>query len=215
MKNPIFATIAAIVFGVLTGCQDGETDVVKTDSTRATQVEGESQVESEKVRPEDFNEPKDPADFRKRTTDLLKQATDSSSDGADTARKWITDRMYDATDSGTAIAGDASEWASEMFQSLKDQGLTSADNARQWLTDDIRNMNALNYKIVRVSLDDLEAVEAKLNELGALRWECFHAVDQDGETVLFFKKNSRSILRNIPATDLMKLIPLMGSSDKE
>lgn len=45
---------------------------------------------------------------------------------------------------------------------------------------------------------------------GKLRWDCFHAVTKDGETILFLKKERRSILKNIPLKDMLKLVPLMG-----
>ena len=215
MKKSVFATIATILISILAGCQGGDTNVVKIKPTGSTTVEPESGNSVNGDGMKVVIQSGGTQDSDQQAAKLIEQAAESDSKGADNARKWIADRLNDATNSSSAIAGDASEWASEMFHSLKDQGLTSADSARQWLTDDIRNMNALNYKIIKVSLDDLAAVEEQLNELGAARWECFHAVNTDQETVLFFKKNRRSILKNIPATDLMKLIPLMGNGEKE
>lgn len=146
---------------------------------------------------------------------LLKQAADSGSEEAGMAQEWMSDKFGDASESSSQIAEDATKWASDAFDSLKQKGLTSADSASEWVTQDIRNMNALKYKVVTVSMDDLEAVEDKLNELGKLRWDCFHAVEKDGKTVLMFKKERRSLLKNIPVNDMLRLVPLMGNSSNE
>ena len=145
-----------------------------------------------------------------KAKDLFQQAADSGSEEAESAKKWMTDKFGDVSESGSQVAEDAAQWASDAFDSLKQKGLTSADNASEWVTEDIRNMNALKYKVVTVSLDDLEAVEDKLNELGKLRWDCFHVVEKDGEIVMMLKKERRSLLKNIPVKDMLRLVPLMG-----
>ena len=141
---------------------------------------------------------------------FLDEQAESGSDNAKKAQQWMSDKFGDASDSGSEIAEDAAKWASEAFESLKDKGMTSADSASQWLTEDIRNMNALKYKVIKISLDDLDELEDQLNDLGKLRWDCFHAVEKDGHTILFLKKERRSILKNIPVRDMMRLIPLMS-----
>jgi hypothetical protein len=148
-----------------------------------------------------------------KASQLLKKAADAGSQEADAANKWLNERLEDVGSTGADVAGDVAQWANDMFESLKDQGLTTAANTSQWITEDIRNINALKYKIVKVSLDDLSAVEKQLNSLGELKWDCFHAVEKGGETILFFKKERRSFLKNIPFRDLMKLVPLMGSEN--
>ena len=141
---------------------------------------------------------------------LLDEKAKSGSDGAKKVQEMMGDKFSEfASDSGQ-IADDAAKWATDAFKSLKAKGLTSASNPKDWLTEDIRNMNALKYKVVKISMDDLDNVEDQLNRLGELRWDCFHAVEKDGETILFFKKEKRSILKNIPVKDMLKLVPLMN-----
>ena len=91
--------------------------------------------------------------------------------------------------------------------------MTGAGNAQEWVTEDIRNMNAFKYKIEKVSFDDLEALENQLNHLGQLKWECFHVAERGSETVMFFKKERRSLLKNIPLSDMMKIVPFMGKGE--
>ena len=146
---------------------------------------------------------------------LINEQAESGSETAKKASDWMSDKFGEASDSGSEIAEDAAKWASEAFKSLKDKGLTQADNAKDWLSEDIRNMNALKYKIVKISMSDLDAVEDQLNELGKLRWDCFHAVEKDGETILFFKKERRSVLKNIPVKDMLRLVPLMSDGGGE
>ena len=141
---------------------------------------------------------------------ILEKA-DEKSDEAKKAKDWMNEKFGDASGSGMQIADDASKWAADAFKKLKEKGMTTATSPAQWLQEDIRNMNALKYKVVKIELNDLEAVEDELNKLGALRWDCFHVTEKDGQAVLFFKKERRSLLKNIPVRDMMKLVPLMGN----
>ena len=143
---------------------------------------------------------------------ILEKAEEKS-DEAGKAKDWMNEKFGDASESGMQIADDAAKWAADAFEKLKDKGMTTAATPAQWLKDDIRNMNALKYKIVKIELNDLEAVEEELNKLGGLRWDCFHVSEKDGQTVLFLKKVRRSLLKNIPMRDMMKLVPLMGSGE--
>lgn len=141
---------------------------------------------------------------------LLDEKAKSGSEGAKKVQELMSEKFGELSDGNSEIAEDAAKWASDAFKSLKGKGLTSADSAKDWITEDIRNMNALKYKVVKISLANLEAVEDELNRLGKLRWDCFHAVEQDGQTILFFKKERRSIIKNIPVKDMLKLVPLMN-----
>ena len=138
---------------------------------------------------------------------------ESESDEAKKAKEWMNDKFGGESGGESFIPEDAAKWAADAFGKLKDKGMTTAANPSEWLKEDIRNMNALKYKIVKVSLDDLDALEDQLNKMGQLKWDCFHVAEKGGDTILFFKKEKRSILKNIPVRDMMKLVPLMGNGD--
>ena len=207
MKRFVIAGFVLSLFSV--GCQNEMAVVVAEPAVEATPVVANAPVNAPLQEQESKPKSKAAGLFGK-AKDLLEQAADSGSQEAETAKKWMTDKFGDASESGSQVAEDAAQWASDAFDSLKQKGLTTADSASEWVTQDIRNMNALKYKVVTVSLDDLEAVEDKLNELGKLRWDCFHVVEKDGKTVLMFKKERRSMLKNIPVSDMLRLVPLMG-----
>ena len=209
-------TIFATILLVSSGCYQEAAVITAPDPVTSKPALSETKTVSSAIsdtsvsNQEQSDETEDDGGLLGRAKSLLKDAADSGSKEAGAAQKWMSDKFGDATDSGSQIADDAAKWASEAFESLRDKGLTTADSASDWVTEDIRNMNALKYKIVKISMDDLEAVEDQLNDLGKLRWDCFHAVAKDGETILFFKKERRSILKNIPLKDMLKLVPLMG-----
>jgi len=212
--------IVGFVLSLLSvGCGSETSVIVNEPSVEATPVVATAPVAVappvEAAVQEQESEPKSKAaGLFGKAKDLLQQAADSGSEEAETAKNWMTDKFGDATESGSQVAEDAAQWASDAYDSLKQKGLTTADNASEWVTQDIRNMNALKYKVVTVSLDDLEAVEDKLNELGKLRWDCFHVAEKDGKMVLMFKKERRSMLKNIPVSDMLRLIPLMGDGSE-
>ena len=127
------------------------------------------------------------------------------------AQQWLSDAIDD-TGTGAADKGEAAmKWANKMFKSLKDQGLTTADDAQQWLSDDLKNMDSWQYKIIQITLDAPEKVEKQLNEIGSKGWECFHVTQAGTTQTMFFKKSKESYLKRIPLKDLMYLIPIIGA----
>lgn len=201
--NAIHFNSILVIAVLLLGCSSGDTTVPES----TTEISNKTIQKQDAQEPEEKSATKGILDFANK---IIKEQADSGNENAQKAKDWMADKFGDASESGSQIADDAAKWASDAFESLKGKGLTSAENAKDWLTEDIRNMNALKYKVVKVSMNDLDAVEDQLNELGKLRWDCFHAVEKDGETVLFFKKERRSVLKNIPVKDMLRLVPLMG-----
>ena len=55
------------------------------------------------------------------------------------------------------------------------------------------------------------AMEKRLNDLGASRWECFWVETTGTKKRFYMKKAGRSYLKQIPSTDLLKLLPGVGS----
>ncbi len=104
---------------------------------------------------------------------------------------------------------DTMKWANETFEALKNKGLTTANDAGSWLTQDFKNMNAWEYKVVFVADKQPAAAEKTLNQLGAQRWECFHVQPHAASLMFYFKKPKRSYLKSLPTSDLMRLVPMM------
>lgn len=105
---------------------------------------------------------------------------------------------------------DTMKWANDTFEALKKKGLTTASDAGSWLTQDFKNMNAWEYKVVFIGDKQPAAAERTLNQLGAEHWECFHVQAQGSSLLFYFKKPKRSFLKSLPTSDLMHLVPLMG-----
>ena len=105
---------------------------------------------------------------------------------------------------------DTMKWANETYEALKSKGLTTASNAGSWLTQDFKNMNAWEYKVVFIPSKQPADAEKALNQLGADRWECFHVQPSASSLMFYFKKPKRSYLRSLPTSDLMRLVPMMG-----
>ena len=134
-------------------------------------------------------------------------------DSAAAATQWASGRIGDAADTSSQAASDAMSWAGSTFNSLKEQGLTTATDTSQWLRDDWKNMGGWEYKVV--NLAGGETMEAKLNELGGQHWECFFVqpgTDTSAAT-FYFKKPSKSFLKDLPMRDALLLLPFMNKSD--
>ena len=105
---------------------------------------------------------------------------------------------------------DTMKWANDTFEALKKKGLTTASDAGSWLTQDFKNMNAWEYKVVFIGDKQPAAAERTLNQLGAEHWECFHVQAQASSLMFYFKKPKSSFLKSLPTSDLMRLVPMMG-----
>ena len=134
-------------------------------------------------------------------------------DSAAAATQWASGRIGDAASSSTQAASDAMNWAGTTFHSLKEQGLTTATDTSQWLRDDWKSMGGWEYKVV--ALDGGAETEAKMNELGEQHWECFFVQPGGGTSgaTFYFKKPSKSFLKDLPMRDAMLLLPFMNKSD--
>ena len=200
---------------VFSACSDNTNTSVDSESNAtvpATLIEPMPAV-SEQPQEQEKEEKKSKAAGLLDMANKILDKVDSESEEAKKAKEWMNDKFGGESGGESFIPEDAAKWAADAFGKLKEKGMTTASNPSEWLKEDIRNMNALKYKIVKVSLDDLEALEDQLNKMGQLKWDCFHVAEKGDETILFFKKEKRSILKNIPVRDMMKLVPLMGNGD--
>lgn len=148
-------------------------------------------------------------------TQLYEQAKASGQTTAENASEWLGE-VYDKTTTASKNAADVTaSHVEKMYQDAKQRGETTATSAKDWVLDDISRMGAWEYKTLSVASNDPSEIESKLNELGAQRWDCFHADQRGATTTFYFKKPTRSYLRQIPARELLKLIPLLGTGGED
>lgn len=125
--------------------------------------------------------------------------------------------LSDAGEATSQTADDSMEWVEEAYHALSDQGLTSAKSASDWLKNDWNSMNTWEYQVLSVSGEAISTtpnvLEAKLNQAGARRWECFSVSESDSGITLFMKRQKKSYLKNVPLKDMMKLVPLLDGED--
>ena len=88
-------------------------------------------------------------------------------------------------------------------------GESLPDKVPDWVKEDLANVGDWQYLVVEVPRGELEA---RLNELGAERWECFSVEPMGRKTQLVFKRRKRSQLRelqDLSADDLLTVLKLL------
>ncbi len=121
-----------------------------------------------------------------------------------------------------AVAQDDAEaepdiWAEirRLYEMAKEAGEQVPGDVADWFKQDLDRIGDWEYRLLVVSSLSNDKLEAKLNELGADRWECF-AVLHDGGTIrLFLKRPVKSYLKHVPITDMWKLVPSGGDDTGE
>jgi len=112
-----------------------------------------------------------------------------------------------------AIAEDSSTWSQvlEMYEKAKAAGEQVPKDVYEWAKQDLGKIGDWEYLVTELPLNDTELVQGRLNELGAERWECIWIHTTANKTSFIFKRPAKSYLRNIPLSQLMKLVPGGGS----
>ena len=146
-----------------------------------------------------------------QVTALFEKAKASGETTAASASEWISDLYGNARNVSTKAAGDASAWVQRMFQDAKRKGETTAGSANEWVQADLKKRGTFEYRVVRLQGQNAAATEQLLNQLGGQRWECFHIERREEVTTFYLKKAGRSQLRSLPAKELLRLLPLLGS----
>ena len=77
------------------------------------------------------------------------------------------------------------------------------------MSDDWKNMESWQYKVLATDSVPAEQLEKKLNELGRQGWDCFSVDDRR----MIFKKRSESYLRRLPFKDILRLAPLLKQAN--
>ena len=142
-----------------------------------------------------------------KITELYEQAKESGATTASSAAEWAGERFSQAADVSSDAASDSAGWIQNMYEKAKKSGETSASSAKEWVTSDLAKSGTWQYKVVVIESDNLEEIQRKLNELGSERWECYSIVGQR----YHFKRPQHSTLRQLPAKELLRLLPLLGS----
>ena len=93
----------------------------------------------------------------------------------------------------------------------KDAGEQVPKDVYVWVKQDFGKIGDWEYLVTDLPLSDTDAVQKRLNELGSERWECIWIHTSGKRTSFIFKRPTQGYLRNIPLSQLMKLIPVGGS----
>ena len=99
---------------------------------------------------------------------------------------------------------------SQAYESAKSKGQTATTSARDWILNDINSTNRWEYRVVPISDMEPTQLESRLNELGRDGWQCFHVQANGPMATFFMQRHPSSISRNIPMSDLLKVLPYLG-----
>ena len=100
----------------------------------------------------------------------------------------------------------------ELYRQAQDAGESVPTDAYDWARSDLQKMGDWEYMLLRLDGADDEAMQARLNELGADRWEVFWMQPVDSGFRVFLKRPARSYLRHVPLSELSRIVP-GGSSE--
>lgn len=145
---------------------------------------------------------------------LYEQAKDAGTTKAGSARQWFSETVKNSVDSSEATTEQSVQWISEQFNRAKSAGETSAVNAKEWVLEDIQKMGRWEYTQFTVkSSSSAEIIVQEMNGLGRDGWECMFVDRRNETTTFYFKRTARSYLNQIPARELLRLVPLLGRGD--
>lgn len=154
--------------------------------------------------------------FYEQLQHYYEQAKESGATTTSSAAHWFAEQYELTTKSASETASSATTWVTDLYSSAVESGETTAGNAKDWVVDDISKIGTWQYKVVLVGAS-ARAMEEKLNKLGAERWEAFSVKEvptSRGSFLISLKRPHRSYLRQLPAKDLLKLVPLFqGEGD--
>ena len=180
--------------------QSGSSDVQDPDSVTASEETNE--------------EPTTVQQLKGKISKFYGKAKQTGGEATGNVKEWIGDRVGDATSAGKNASQEAADWLKSAFQQAKARGETTAQSAKDWVMDDLKNMSGWQYQTLTVPADEgTDKLTQQLNEQGNDGWECFHVETRPEGRILFFKRKARSYARNIPIRDLLRLLPLLDSSD--
>jgi len=95
----------------------------------------------------------------------------------------------------------------KLYERAKDAGEQVPADVADWVKQDVQAIGDWEYRVVALPTADAAKLEQRLNEMGKNRWDCFWVHTTGGETAFMFKRPRRTYLKNVPLSDLLKLIP--------
>lgn len=143
------------------------------------------------------------------------KAKSSGKTTAKSVKEWIAETYGSAKSKGKVAADVSADWIKENYEQAKESGETTASSAKEWLAEDLSKIGSWEYKTLVVNAENSESVEAELNKLGAERWECFWVDKQGATTTFYLKKAGRSYLKQVPARELLRMLPFLMSDSGE
>ncbi len=106
------------------------------------------------------------------------------------------------------------EWrarAHELYELLRERGEEVPEGVTSWAQEDLESIGAWEYRVEPLQAGDPAALEARMNELGAERWECFAVTPSAAGSVLLFRRPVRSYLGSIPLMELLRILAIGGA----
>ena len=121
-----------------------------------------------------------------------------------------------AADEASKATSGTTGWLTKQYKDALEAGETSATSAKDWVVEDVGKIGTWQYKVVTLTLRTEKSVEEELNRLGTQRWECFFVQPRNSSHVIcYLKRPHRSYLKQLPAKDLLKLLPLLPGGDTD
>lgn len=208
---------AAVLFGCVCGLTSlgcgGGSDSGPTAASATPKPEKPPAVETATQQAE-----VEPVTPEKGVGTKLKQAFSGFQKGAEGVAGDVSDFAGKAMDGFSNTGGQATEAATEFvtnaYQTAKEKGETEITNARDWVMDDLKKGGAWEYKVLTLTDAGAADAEEQLNNLGSGRWECYAVVPVGATRTYHFKRPVRSMIRNLPAKELLRLLPLLGGDDE-
>ena len=107
---------------------------------------------------------------------------------------------------------DLKERVRELYRQARESGQQVPKDALEWARQDLHRIGDWEYRIVDLPRESAQSRQARLNELGAKRWEAFWMEPAGDGIRIYLKRRSASWLERIPLSELRRLLPSGGGS---
>ena len=153
--------------------------------------------------------------FLEHLQEYYEDAKEAGKTTADSAGHWLAEQYEYATDSASKATNSTTEWITKQYDHAFEAGETTATSAKDWVVDDLGRIGTWQYKVVVLPSASL-LLEKEMNKLGNQRWECFSVRSVNAVKVTaYFKRPHRSYLKQLPAKDLLKMVPLLQGGEAD
>lgn len=196
-KLTILLSICAVLG---TGCE-------KRDAGVSVQPPAEAEQQQEE-------KPGEGSSIGSQISSVVNQIGETSSDAATDVSEMASTLMDGVANTSAEAAEETADWVNSLYQKAKQTGETTATSAKDWVVDDFQRGGSWQYQVVEGPAD-VKRQQAMLNKLGNERWECYEVIAGPGGSVFYLKRRSQSVIRSLPARDLLRLVPLLGAGGGE